>query len=131
MLQTITIFISDLFQHMKGFAVGATEQYATELHQLGAAERLRGAIAQEFALNPLVPDQADIIEDVVWLRLSVAERLVHFADRWEREVAPRLAALGERFIGPLPAPMTGPAPRTFADIPTGAYALLTAPAGVR
>lgn len=82
---------------------GATAEYARQLHELGAMERLRGQTAMELGLDPLDPLDAPILDDAVTLRLSVAERLTHFRARWEREVEPLLSGIGERFIGPLVA----------------------------
>lgn len=101
---------------------GATTAYAAELHDLGEREHLRSQLAQELGLDPLSPIDGPILEDAIALHLSLTERLRHFTARWEREVAPLVQHMGERFIGPL-APSGAVTASTFDGIRRQAHIL--------
>jgi hypothetical protein len=94
MFRGIIAFVIRLFSRPKAAEPpGATEQYGVELHQIGEMERYMDSVAQELGVDPLA--DAELIEEVVALRLSMAERLAHFAGRWEREVTPLIRRLGD------------------------------------
>lgn len=62
-------------------ASGADEPYGDELGALKAAERELQSIAEELGLDLLDPDQAQDAEDILALRLNVAELVDHFDGR--------------------------------------------------
>ena len=63
---------------------GADEDYGDELGALKAAERELQCIAEELGLDLLDPDQAQDAEDILALRLNVAELVDHFDSRMGR-----------------------------------------------
>lgn len=73
---------------------GATAEYAVSLHDIHNEIDERTEIAARYSLDIL--RDAAIIEEVIKLRLSMAERLEHARARWERYVEPlRLALISE------------------------------------